>query len=253
MNKAFARTEQLIGRQGLEALEKSRVAVFGLGAVGSFAVEALARMGVGHMRIIDFDTVNITNINRQLYALHSTIDEKKTAVAARRIHEINPSILLDVRDAFVNEESLADLLDKELDVVVDAIDGLNSKVNLICGAVERELAVVSSMGAAGRTEPSMIRTGDISETSVCPLARFVRRRLRRRGVHQGVRCVYSVEKPRNKMEYDPADAEVPEHGRSRPPIGTVSYIPGIFGLAAAGLVTDVLLKEPANPFGRNET
>ena len=233
----------MIGREGLEVLQKVRVAVFGLGAVGSFAVEALARMGVGHLRVIDFDTVNITNINRQLYALHSTIDEKKTAVAARRIKDINPWIQLDVRDAFVNEESLDRLLDKELDVVVDAIDGLNSKVNLICGATERDLAVVSSMGAAGRTDPSMIRTGDISETSVCPLARFVRRRLRRRGVHQGVECVYSEEKPMNKTEYDPADAEVPEHGRSRPPIGTVSYIPGMFGLAAAGLAVDVLLKE----------
>ncbi|MFO7752616.1 MAG: tRNA threonylcarbamoyladenosine dehydratase [Desulfobacteraceae bacterium] len=243
MKKAFARTEQLIGKEGLQVLQNARVAVFGLGAVGSFAVEALARLGVGYLRIVDFDTVNATNINRQLYALHSTLDEKKTEVAARRIHDINPDCDIDVQDVFVNADTVEKLLGGRLDAVVDAIDGLNSKVNLICGAVERELAVVSSMGAAGRTDPSMIRTGDISGTCVCPLARFVRRRLRRRGVQEGVSCVYSEEKPRNKTEYDPEDAEHADSGRNRPPIGTVSYIPGIFGLTAAGLVTEVLLQK----------
>ncbi|HCY86719.1 MAG TPA: tRNA threonylcarbamoyladenosine dehydratase, partial [Desulfobacteraceae bacterium] len=166
----FARIEQLLGQAAVDKIKQARVAVFGLGAVGSFATEALARSGVGYLRLVDFDRVDASNINRQLYALNSTIDKEKAEVAKARVRDINPACELSVHSAFVNAESLTDLLSSDLDVVVDAIDGLNSKVNLILGAKERGLNLVSSMGAGGRTDPSMIRTGDLFKSKNCPLA-----------------------------------------------------------------------------------
>ncbi|WP_022667304.1 ThiF family adenylyltransferase [Desulfospira joergensenii] len=240
----FARIEQLLGPKALEKIKTARVAVFGLGAVGSFALEALARSGVGYLRLVDFDRVDASNINRQLLALHSTLGREKAILARDRVLDINPDCRVEIFSAFVNAESLTELLTKDLDVVVDAIDGLNSKVNLIFGAREMGLEVVSSMGAAGRTEISMIRTGDIQDTSVCPLARVVRRRLHRRGLYQGVTCVYSIEKPLNKQPFkeDDFSEALPDHGRSRPPLGSVSWVPGVFGLTLAGEVVKKILK-----------
>jgi len=154
---------------------------------------------------------------------------------------------VDIHKSFVNAQSLEDLLSEDIDVVVDAIDGLNSKINLIVSARQQNLAVVSSMGAAGRTDISMIRTGDISETCVCPLARVVRQRLHRRGLSKGVRAVYSIEKSLNKQPYRSEDAQdaLTDHGRSRPPIGTVSWIPGVFGLTIASEVINIIRQTPS--------
>jgi tRNA threonylcarbamoyladenosine dehydratase len=241
----FARTEQLIGQVSVEMIKKARVSVFGLGAVGSFVTEALARSGIGYLRLVDFDKVDASNINRQLFALNSTIGKPKVGIARDRVKDINPDCRVEVHSSFINAESLTNLLSEDLDVVVDAIDGLNSKVNLIVGARQMGLWVVSSMGAGGRTDPSQIRTGDISQTLICPLARFVRQRLRRRGVPEGVKTVFSIEKPLNKQPFEPEDAEngVEDHGRSRPPIGTVPWIPGIFGLTIAREVIHLLLEK----------
>jgi tRNA A37 threonylcarbamoyladenosine dehydratase len=219
----------------MEKIKKAKVAVFGLGAVGSFAVEALARTGVGRLHLIDFDRVDASNINRQLLALTSTIGREKAVLARERAGDINPDCKISVKSAFVNAESLEDLLEDDTDVVVDAIDGLNSKINLLVGARRMNLSVVSSMGAGGKTDISLIRTGDISETEVCPLARLVRRRLHRRGVYEGIRAVYSIEPPLNKQPFHAEDAgdALPGHGRSRPPIGTVVWVPGVFGLTVA--------------------
>jgi len=251
----FARTEQLLGSQAMEKIKKATVAVFGLGAVGSFATEALARTGVGNLYLIDFDKVDASNINRQLFALNSTIGREKAKLACERVKDINPGCNVELHSSFINAKSLedllsedidvvvdADLLSEDIDVVVDAIDGLNSKINLIVGARELNLAVVSSMGAGGRTDISMIKTGDISETCVCPLARVVRQRLHRRGLYQGVRAVYSIEKPLNKQPFRSQDAVdvLPNHGRSRPPIGTVSWVPGVFGLTIASEVINII-------------
>ncbi|MCP3942145.1 MAG: tRNA threonylcarbamoyladenosine dehydratase [Desulfobacteraceae bacterium] len=240
----FARTEQLLGLEAMEKIKNARVAVFGLGAVGSFATEALARAGVGYLRLVDFDRVDASNINRQLYALNSTIGRKKAKLARERVCDINPLCKVDVQDTFVNAESLTDLLSRDLDVVVDAIDGLNSKVNLIFSAVSMGLPVVSSMGAGGKTDISMIKTGDISQTCVCPLARVVRQRLHRRGVYEGIRCVYSIEKALNKQPYKQADAvdALSTHGRSRPPIGTIAWVPGGFGLNMASEVVTIITR-----------
>ncbi|MDA3788062.1 MAG: tRNA threonylcarbamoyladenosine dehydratase [Desulfobacula sp.] len=243
----FARTEQLLGTKSMEKIKNATVAVFGLGAVGSFAIEALARTGVGNLRLIDFDKVDASNINRQLFALNSTIGREKADLAYERVKDINPRCNVDIHKSFVNAQSLEDLLSANIDVVVDAIDGLNSKINLIVSARQMNLAVVSSMGAGGRTDISMIRTGDISETCICPLARVVRQRLHRRGLYKGVRAVYSIEKPLNKQPYKSEDAQdaVLDHGRTRPPIGTVSWIPGVFGLTIASEVINIIRQTPS--------
>ena len=247
----FARLEQLLGKAAVERLKHSRVAVFGLGAVGSFVVEALARSGIGYLRLVDFDRVDASNINRQIYALHSTLGLEKAAVARARVLDINPDCEVDLHTSFVNADSLSQFLSPDLDMVVDAIDGLNAKVSLIFGAKEMGLNLVSSMGAAGRTDVSMIRTGDLFDTEVCPLARMVRRRLRRRGLSSGVPCVYSIEPPLNKEPFEDKDAvDLLEqdhveggHGRPRPPIGSAVWVPGCFGLTLAGLVAKTLTAE----------
>lgn len=242
----FSRTRQLLGNDAMERIQKAKVGIFGLGAVGSFALEAIARSGVGHLCLVDFDRVDPTNINRQLLALHSTVGREKALLAEGRVTDINPACRIDVHSSFINAESLDDLLEEDMDIVVDAIDGLNSKVNLLVRAREMNLTVVSSMGAGGRTDVSKIRTGDISETEVCPLARVVRRRLHRRNVHEGIRTVFSVEKPLNKQPFNPEDAmdALQDHGRSRPPIGTVPWVPGVFGLTIAGEVIRLLTGNP---------
>jgi tRNA A37 threonylcarbamoyladenosine dehydratase len=240
----FARTQQLLGKKAMEKIKNAKVAIFGLGAVGSFATEAIARTGVGSLDLIDFDRVDASNINRQLYALNSTIGREKSDIAYERVKDINPQCNVEVKSSFINAQSLEELLSDDIDVVVDAIDGLNSKINLIVGARNLGLEVVSSMGAGGRTDTSMIKTGDISETCVCPLARVVRQRLHRRGLYNGVKAVYSIEKPLNKEPYKTEDAQdaMPDHGRTRPPIGTVSWIPGVFGLTIASQVIDIIIQ-----------
>jgi len=241
----FARTEQLIGKESVDRIKQARVAVFGLGAVGSFATEALARSGIGYLRLVDFDKVDPSNINRQIFALNSTVGMEKASIAFARVKDINPSCQVDVHSSFINAESLTDLLSDDIDAVVDAIDGLNSKVNLIVGAREMELPVISSMGAGGRTDISKIETGDISQTHTCPLARFVRQRLHRRGLFEGVRTVFSIEKPLNKQPFNQEDAgdALENHGRSRPPIGTVPWVPGVFGLTIAQEVIRIILQK----------
>jgi tRNA threonylcarbamoyladenosine dehydratase len=245
----FDRTVRLMGKDAVEKLGHARIAVFGLGAVGSFATEALARAGVGYLRLVDFDRVEVSNINRQLYALHSTLGQKKAKIARFRVLDIHPACDVEIRDTFVNADSLADLLSADLDVVVDAIDGLNSKVNLLVAARQMDLAVVSSMGAGGRMDVSQIRTGDIAETAVCPLARMVRRRLHRRGVFTGIRCVYSLEPPvlsPDAHALHDQGAQGPGngtgHGRKRTTIGTVPWIPGIFGLTLAAEAVHIITR-----------
>ena len=238
----FSRTMQLLSKNAMEKIQKAKVAVFGLGGVGSFATEAIVRTGVKNICLVDFDTIDISNINRQLLALHSSVGKQKVLLAKERIKDINPEACVKVYNSFVNKDSLENLLSKDFDVVVDAIDGLNSKINLLEHAILLNLDVVSSMGASGRTDISMIRTGDISETSVCPLARVVRQRLHRRGIYKGIRAVYSIEKPLNK-NYLTIEQEnkKKEHGRKRHDIGSISWVPGIFGLTIASEVINIIM------------
>jgi len=238
----FARTMQLIGEEGLARLQGGTVAVFGLGAVGSYVVEALARAGVGSLVLFDHDTVGLSNINRQLFALHSTVGRHKADVARERVLDINPDCRVEARVQFVDGDNVTGLMEPRFDVVVDAIDGVNSKVNLIVAAREADLPVVVSMGAAAKLDPSKILAADISKSFMCPLAQIIRKRLRRRGVTTGVRCVFSTEAALNKNA--PVIDEGLEQGvsgRPRAPIGSISYLTGMFGLYVASEVVRVLL------------
>lgn len=244
----FARTMQLIGEDGLARLHGATVAVFGLGAVGSYVVEALARAGVGHLVLFDHDTISVSNINRQLFALESTIGRPKAEVARARVLDINPDCVVDARIQFVDGENVAALLEPRFDVLVDCIDGVNSKVNLIVEAREAGLPVVASMGAAAKLDPSKIQAADIAKSFMCPLAQIIRKRLRRRGVTSGVRCVFSTEPALNKNE--PLLDEAPEQGasgRPRAPLGSISFLTGMFGLYVASEVIHILLKSQEGP------
>lgn len=240
----FARTLQLIGEDGVARLRNATVAVFGLGAVGSFAVEGLARAGIGRLVFFDHDVVGESNLNRQLLALHSTMGRPKVEVARERVLDINPACRVDARQEFVDGGNVAALLGHGFDVVVDAIDGVNSKVNLLVAVRERGLPVVASMGAAAKLDPTKIQVDDISKSFMCPLAQIIRKRLRRRGVTSGVRCVFSTEVPRNKNA--PVLGETPEQGvsgRPREPLGSICYLTGMFGLFVAAEVVRLLLTD----------
>ncbi len=238
----FARTCQLMGSDAVEAMKRAKIAIFGLGAVGGFALEGLARSGIGYLRVIDSDQMEASNLNRQILGLHSTIGQPKAELARRRVLDIYPDCRVDTYDSFVNSENLGQFLTPDLDVVIDAIDGLNAKVNLIYEARQMGLTVLSSMGAAGRTDLSRIQLSDIKDTCVCPLARMVRRRLHRRGLFEGVECVFSTEVPRNKQPFAPEDAgkECPEHGRSRPPIGSIVWVPAVFGMNLVARAVEII-------------
>jgi len=238
----FSRSELLLGEAALARLRAAHVTVFGLGGVGSFAVEALARAGVGHLRLVDHDAIGPSNLNRQLFALRSTLGQPKAEVAATRVRDINPACVVEPRVTFVHTDTLPDLLTPRPDVMIDAIDSMACKVALLRTAHEQGIPILSAMGAGGRTDSSQLRVGDLSETRLCPLAARVRKELRRVGITQGIRCVYSLEPPDNKRPADPIDLE-PHRGpgRQRRPVGTISYMPAIVGLMVAEEVLRMLL------------
>jgi tRNA A37 threonylcarbamoyladenosine dehydratase len=219
--------------------------------VGSYAVEALARAGIGYLRLVDFDVVRESNANRQLYALTSTVDRPKVEVAAERVRDINPACRVDARPIFVNEKTVADVVAGPLDVIIDAIDSMNPKVTLLASAVATGARIISCMGAATRLDPSAIRIEDISRTEKCPLARLIRKRLRQRGVVEGIQCVYSTEPVPAGAVTRPADAgeEPPQAGpgRKRSVLGSLSYLTGMFGLLAAGAAICHIARLPNPP------
>jgi len=246
-NPFFKRIALLTGAEGLQRLQQARITVVGLGAVGSFAVEALARSGIGHLRLIDFDVVHESNVNRQLYALPSTIGVSKTDLALERVRAIHPGCDVQTERLFITEESAPQAVADAPDILIDAIDSVNPKTCLLQAAVEARLHIISAMGAATRTDPTLIRIADISETYNCPLAKFIRKRLRRRGIENGIRCVFSTEPPSKEAvsdETDHAPGEVrSELGRGRPrnTLGSFCAIPAIFGLTAAQDAINTLL------------
>lgn len=237
INDSFMRTRLLIGEKGLEKLRAARVAVVGLGAVGSFATEALARAGIGSLTLADFDTVSVTNINRQIYALFSTIGQSKADLAQKRVADINPACQVRLFKTRVRSDVLEDLLSPRPDFVVDAIDSLSEKVALIAGLQERGVAFISSMGAAMRTDPSRIRVCRPDEITHCPLTSAVRRRLKRRGASLNFPCVCSDE-PRENLPSPVYENE----GDARTVMGSLPSITGIFGLTAANYAIQHLLR-----------
>jgi len=241
----FARCRLLLGEKAFERLSGALVVVVGLGAVGSHAAEALARAGVGRLRIVDFDRVRPSNINRQIIALDSTVGKLKTDVAAHRIRDINPSCAVEAMQLFVEPSTIPDILSGPPDVLVDAIDSVGPKIILLEGARRRGIRAVSAMGAALHKDAGAIRVGDISETRVCRLARFIRKRLARRGVESGIRCIYSVEHAPHpgQLENIVDSGESLCRGRSRTPLGSLPTITGIFGLMAAHEAIMMLIGE----------
>jgi tRNA threonylcarbamoyladenosine dehydratase len=227
----------LFGKDGMERLKAAHVAVVGLGGVGSYAVEALARAGIGYLRLVDFDDIKESNINRQLYALGSTVGRKKVEVASERVTEINPDCEVEVLPIFAAADTTASILRKPLDAVIDAIDSVGPKIQFLAASVAAEMFVVSNMGAATRSDPAAIRVADISETRICPLARYIRTRLRTRRVNTGIRCVYSIEPAAvaapEFRDDEPEETNTVNRGRTRTPLGSFSCLPGIFGLIAA--------------------
>ena len=238
----YARTELLLGEAALARLGQARVTVLGLGGVGSFAVEALARAGVGHLRLVDHDVVGPSNLNRQLYALRSTLGRPKAEVAAERVHDINPDCAVEPCVAFIHRDTLPALLDPRPDVLVDAIDSLSCKVALLHTAHGMGIPILSAMGAGGRTDSSQVRVGDLAATRNCPLAARVRKELRKLGIIRGIRCVYSLDLAETRRPADPRDVE-PHRGpgRVRRPVGTVPYLPAILGLKVAEEVMRMIL------------
>ncbi|MBK1894941.1 tRNA threonylcarbamoyladenosine dehydratase [Chryseobacterium paridis] len=233
------RTELLIKEEGLEKLNKAKVLVVGLGGVGSFAAEFLARAGVGSMTIVDGDTVDITNVNRQLPALHSTVGKHKVDVVADRLLDINPGLNLIKINEFLNPDRMDEILDSEnFDYVLDCIDSVTPKVYLMIAARKRKVKIVSSMGAGGKIDPSKVLVRDISKTQNCFLAKQVRKRLKKEKIDKGIRCVFS-----NELQNEESLKLTDGANYKRSFYGTISYIPAIFGLYAAAEVINYLVKK----------
>lgn len=237
LDSMYQRTALLLGEEAVATLTQKRVLVVGVGGVGAYAVEMLARTGVGHLTLMDADDVNPTNLNRQLPALHSTIGEAKVDVLARRCHDINPHCSIDARREFLTADSVDRLLDEGFDFVIDAIDSVAPKVALIERCYRRRIKLISSMGAGGRIDPSKLRYADIADTFHDGLARVVRQRLKQHGILHGVKVVFSEEAPR-KASLIYTD----EMTNKMSSYGTVAWIPAMFGCMLAAHAINVMTK-----------
>lgn len=236
--KWLERTSLLLGDEKLKKLQNANVLVVGLGGVGAYAAEMIARAGVGRMTIADADVVSESNINRQLIALHSTVGRHKTEVMAERLRDINPNIELTIVSRFIKDDETDALLDSDkFDYVVDAIDTLSPKLALIKGALDREIPLVSSMGAGAKTDPAKMEICDIAKTHHCPLAHMLRKRLHKIGIRKGFTAVFSPEPVREGAMI------LCEEQNKKSNMGTISYIPAVFGIGCASVVIRGLIDE----------
>ena len=227
MLNQFSRTELLIGKEGIEKLQNAKVAVFGIGGVGSYVVEGLARAGVGNFLLVDKDTVDITNVNRQIIATHKTIGKSKVEVAKERILEINPNANVEIVQEFFMPDS-KEIFDSTIDYIVDAVDTVTAKIELVVRAKKLNIPIISSMGTGNKLDPTKFEVTDIFKTSVCPLAKVMRKELRTRNIHS-LKVVYSKEEPIKPKTDFPA---------------SISFVPSVVGLIIAGeVIKDILKKE----------
>ena len=244
MDEAFARTGLLLGEGALQKLAHSRVVVFGLGGVGGYVTEALARSGVGALDLVDHDCISLTNINRQLFATRHTIGQKKVEIAKDRVEAINPACTVRVYPVFYLPETRDQFDFTQYDYVVDAIDTVTGKLDLIENAKQCGTPVISAMGAGNKTDPTAFRVADLYDTSVCPLARIMRRECRRRGI-ESLKVVYSKEPPLCREEQFDSTEELPAGRRALP--GSVAFVPSVMGLILAGeVVKDLIGFHPQN-------
>ncbi len=233
----LSRTELLYGAEKLKRLQQAHVLVVGIGGVGAYAVEQLGRAGIGKMTLVDADNVELTNLNRQLPALHSTLGKPKVEVMCQRLYDINPDIKLHPVHEFLRDERTIELLSStHFDYVVDAIDSLSPKVYLIYHSLQQQLPLVSVMGAGGKIDPSLVQVADIKKTHQCKLAHAIRKRLHRMGITTGFKAVFSPEPVNEDAILIDADPEINKLST----VGTVSYMPAIFGCHAAATVINDL-------------
>ena len=232
MLEQFSRTELLIGKNGIEKLSKSKVAIFGIGGVGSFVVEALARAGVGNFILVDNDNVSLSNLNRQIIATKKTIGRSKVEFAKERILEINPEANVETYKEFFMPETKG-ILDKTISYIVDAIDTVTAKLELVIRAEKLKIPIISSMGTGNKLDPTRFEVSDIYKTSVCPLAKVLRKELKHKGIKK-LKVVYSKEEP-IKIKKD-------EENRKQIP-GSISFVPSVAGLIIAGEVVKDIIKE----------
>lgn len=230
----LSRTELLIGSNSLEKLKSSQIAIFGIGGVGSFAAEALGRCGVGNLVLIDYDVINETNINRQIHSTTKTIGRAKVEVMKERLIEINPNINVKTYREMYNENTSKNLINKDYDYVIDAIDIVSSKIHLIIKCIEAKIPIVSSMGAGNKLDPTKFEVTDIYNTTMCPLAKVMRHELKKRGV-QNLKVVYSKEKPIKKIT-KVNEKTIDESLNKKVSPGSISFVPPVAGLILASVV-----------------
>ncbi len=243
----FSRTSRLLGTEKFATLQGAKVTIVGIGAVGGYATEGLARAGVGQLRLVDFDTIQPSNINRQILALESSIGQAKVDAARERVLLINPECHVEALEIFAGDDTLNNILSPMPDVLIDAIDSLNPKIQLLVAAHRRSIPTFSSMGAALRTDPLQVKTGDIMSSNHCPLAKHVRNRLRRQGIEGGIECVYSTEKIHFNYAGPEETSQIANphenRGRKRNVLGSLPTLTGIFGLTLANAVILHLTKD----------
>ena len=230
----FSRTASLLGDKAMEKLKNARVAVFGIGGVGGYAVEALARSGVGALDLIDKDKVSVSNINRQIIALHSTVGKYKTEVAKARIADINPDCIVRTHNTFFLPDTADEFDFSAYDYIIDAIDTVSGKIALIQKATEQGVPIISAMGAGNKLDPTAFEVADISKTSVCPLARIMRKELKKRGIER-VKVVYSKELPQENGNFD--------EQTQKPVPASIAFVPSVAGLILAGEVIKDLIAQ----------
>jgi tRNA A37 threonylcarbamoyladenosine dehydratase len=247
----FSRTELLIGAEALKILAKKKIAVFGIGGVGSFVVEGLVRSGVGHFVLVDDDCICLTNINRQLHATMNTVGKPKVEVMRDRIKEINPEAEVTIFQQFYMPDTAEGLIGDDYDYIVDAIDTVTAKIDLVVKAKERNIPIISSMGAGNKLDPALFEVADLYNTSVCPLAKVMRYELKRRGVNS-LKVVYSKEKPLVPVESEESSCSLncicPKGSTRRCTVrrqipGSISFVPSVAGLIIAGEVIKDLIAE----------
>ena len=239
LNK-FSRTEMLLGEEAMEKLKKSQVAIFGIGGVGSYVVEILARSGVGEFVLVDKDEVSETNINRQLIATTKTIGMDKVEVAKERIMDINPEAKVEIFKEFYSKENSDKILNESISYVVDAIDTVTAKLTLIEECKKKNIPVISCMGTGNKLDPTKFEIADISKTSICPLAKVMRKELSKRNI-KNVKVLYSKEEPaKNKTEIEENKGETKD--RIIPAIGSIAFVPSVAGIMIAGEVIKDLVK-----------
>ena len=242
MLHSFSRTEILIGTQALEKLKSSKVAVFGIGGVGTFVVEALVRSAVGELVLIDDDDIDITNLNRQIHATMKTVGMAKVEAMKERALEINPDVKITTHKILYNKDSAESLLEDDYDYVVDAIDMVSSKLDLIEKCKARNIPIISAMGAGNKFDPTKLEVADINDTIMCPLAKVMRKELRKRNIKK-VKVVYSKEQAVKPMELEKSESDSTSNKKKRQTPGTMSFLPSTSGLIIASEVIKDLIKD----------